>query len=359
MNRRRIDCTEGLCHCVRDMNAERTVVDAALVRRLVDAQFPHWRHLPIEPVEPGGWDNRTFLLGDAMTVRLPSAASYALQVEKEQEWLPKLAPHLPLPVPVPLAKGRPGEGYPFPWSVYRWIDGATATGDRIGDLSEFAAAVGGFLVALRGIDARGGPPPGQHNFWRGGPLTVYDGETRDAIAALKGKIDAGLAAEIWQAALAAAWKNDPVWFHGDVAWGNLLVRDGKLSAVIDFGTSGVGDPSCDLAITWTLFKGESRDTFRATVGLDEGTWARGRGWTLWKALIVHAGQAGTNPREAEKSRVVLEEVMAEYRRRGVILALSSAAISAPGRRCWFRCRGRAGCFSVARDGRGRQARHSG
>jgi aminoglycoside phosphotransferase (APT) family kinase protein len=295
-------------------NADKVVIDAALIRRLVDRQFPQWKDLPIRPVEHGGWDNRTFHLGDAMTVRLPSAAPYALQVEKEQKWLPRLAPLLPLSIPVPLAEGRPGEGYPWPWSIYGWIEGRTASSERIGDLSEFATAVGEFLVALQGIDTTGGPPPGQHNFWRGGSLTVYDGETWEAIAALKGKIDTGLAAEIWQAALAAIWEGTPVWFHGDVAWGNLLVDGGKLCAVIDFGTSGVGDPSCDLAIAWTLFKGESRKAFRTALPLDDATWARGRGWTLWKALIVYAGQAGTNPHEAEKSRLVLEEVMAEYRR---------------------------------------------
>jgi aminoglycoside phosphotransferase (APT) family kinase protein len=291
-------------------------IDVPLVRRLVGAQFPHWKNLPIKPVEFGGWDNRTFHLGDDMTVRLPSAASYALQVEKEHKWLPKLAPLLPLPIPVPLAKGRPDEGYPWPWSVYGWIVGETATMERIADLREFANAVSQFLVALQQIDATGGPPPGQHNFFRGGPPAFYDGETRQAIAVLDGKIDTNTATAVWEAALAAEWRGAPVWFHGDIAWGNLLVENGRLAAVIDFGTSGVGDPACDLAIAWTLFKGESREAFRAALQLDDATWARGRGWTLWKALIVYAGQAGTNPLEAEKSRLVLAEVLADHKRFG-------------------------------------------
>jgi aminoglycoside phosphotransferase (APT) family kinase protein len=289
-------------------------IDAALVRRLIAAQFPEWASLSIRPVIPGGWDNRTFHLGNEMTVRLPSAASYALQVEKEQQWLPKLAPLLPLPIPVALAQGRPGEGYPWPWSVYRWLDGETATDERIGDLEEFAAAVAGFLVALQRIDAVDGPPPGQHNFWRGGPLTVYDGETRAALAALEGEVDTVAAAEVWETALAAEWCGEPVWFHGDIAWGNLLVRDGRLAAIIDFGTSGVGDPSCDLAIAWTLFAGGSREAFRDSLRLDDATWARGRGWTLWKALITMA--ENSNPVEVLKSRGIIDEVLADHRRSG-------------------------------------------
>lgn len=291
-------------------------IDAPLARRLIAAQFPQWATLEIKPVLPGGWDNRTFHLGKDMTVRLPSAASYALQVEKEQYWLPKLAPHLPLPIPVPLAKGTPGEGYPWPWSVYRWRRGETAADDRIGHLTTFAQDLAGFLVALRQVDARGGPLPGQHNFFRGGPPAHYDEETRRALVALEGRIDTAAARDVWAAALAASWQGPPVWFHGDISWGNLLVEDGRLSAVIDFGTSGIGDPACDLAIAWTLFHGQSREAFRAGVALDAGTWARGRGWTLWKALIVYAGLPGTNSAEAEKSRRVIEEVLADHRRFG-------------------------------------------
>lgn len=289
-------------------------IDAALAAKLVAAQFPQWAHLPVRPVEFGGWDNRTFHLGDDMTVRLPSGPLYALQVEKEQAWLPKLAPLLPLPIPVPLAKGMPAEAYPWPWSVYRWLDGGTATGKRIGDLGAFAAAVADFLVALQRIDATGGPPPGQHNFFRGGPLAVYDGEARRALADLEGRIDTGLAAEVWDAALASRWPGPPVWFHGDIASGNLLVKQGRLCAVIDFGTSGIGDPSCDLAIAWTLFHGPSRRVFRDSLGLDEATWARGRGWTLWKALIVLAGHIGANDGEREKSRGVIDAVLDDHRR---------------------------------------------
>ncbi len=233
-------------------SAESISIDAALVRRLVDAQFPQWSDLPIRPVRFDGWDNRTFHLGEQMTVRLPSAATYALQVEKEQRWLPKLAPLLPLTIPTPLAMGAPTEDYPWPWSIYRWIDGDTAAIERIADLDQFATGLAEFLVALQQIDATGGPAPGPHNFFRGGSPAYYDREARQAIATLGDRIDGKAATAVWEAALAAEWHGTPVWFHGDVSHGNLLVKDGKLSAVIDFGTSGVGDPACDLYIAWTF-----------------------------------------------------------------------------------------------------------
>lgn len=290
----------------------KVTIDTALVRRLVATQFPQWRDLAVRPVASGGWDNRTFHLGDEMTVRLPSAAAYSLQVEKEHRWLPQLAPLLPLPIPVPLAMGVPAEGYPWHWSVYGWIEGETARRENIADLSKFAADLAGFLIALKRIEPTGGPSPGQHNFFRGGPLTVYDGETRQAITALGSRIDASAASAVWEAALAATWQGPPVWFHGDVASGNLLVEDGRLSAVIDFGTSGVGDPSCDLVIAWTLFEGESREVFRAGIAVDDAAWARGRGWALWKALIIVAGHIDS-PVEVEKSWCVIDAVLADHR----------------------------------------------
>ncbi|RUW51832.1 aminoglycoside phosphotransferase family protein [Mesorhizobium sp. M1A.F.Ca.ET.072.01.1.1] len=297
------------------MHSPKIDIDTALVRRLVDAQFPEWRHLPVKPVAFGGWDNRTFHLGDTMAVRLPSAAPYALQVEKEHRWLPKLAPLLPLPIPEPLAMGQPAAGYPWHWSVYRWIEGETAKTGHIADLRAFAVSLAEFLVALKRIDPTAGPAPGQHNFYRGGPLAVYDGEARQAIAALEGRIDTQAATAVWKAALAAGWHGSPVWFHGDVASGNLLVEGGRLSAVIDFGTSGVGDPSCDLAIAWTLFEGESREAFRARISVDDATWARGRGWTLWKALITVAGH-DANRAEVGRQRRVIDEVLADHRKLG-------------------------------------------
>jgi aminoglycoside phosphotransferase (APT) family kinase protein len=289
-------------------------INVSLVRRLIATQFPQWADLPVEPVEAGGWDNKTFHLGAHMTVRLPSAARYAPQVEKEHRWLPKLAPLLPLPIPVPLAMGVPADGYPWHWSVYRWLEGEVATAGRIADLSEFATTLADFLTALYRIDPSGGPPPGQHNFFRGGPLAVYDAETRQALATLDGRIDTDAALAAWEAALASSWHGAPVWFHGDVAAGNLLVERGCLSAVIDFGTSGVGDPSCDLAIAWTLFEGESREAFRGVLGTDDASWARGRGWGLWKALITLADVIDTDPLLAARLRREIDDILADHQR---------------------------------------------
>lgn len=298
------------------MSAREVDIDVSLVGRLVSAQFPEWASLPIKPVKFGGWDNRTFHLGPHMTVRLPSAARYAQQVEKEQRWLPRLAPHLPLPIPVPLAMGVPSDDYPWHWSVYRWIDGESAKVGRIAHLGQFASALAQFLIALQRIDPAGGPAPGPHNFFRGGPPAIYDGETRQAIAALEGRIDADAVTVVWEAALAATWRGAPVWVHGDVDTGNLLVENGRLSAVIDFGSSGVGDPACDLSIAWTLFEGESREVFRDAISLDSATWARGRGWTLWKALITLAALPDENSGAARRSRRVVDEVLADYKRFG-------------------------------------------
>jgi aminoglycoside phosphotransferase (APT) family kinase protein len=190
----------------------------------------------------------------------------------------------------------------------------------VADLSAFATALAGFLTALQQADASGGPPPGEHNFYRGGRLAVYDQETRDAIRALRGEIDSDAATYVWEAALAAHWDGQPVWVHGDVAPSNLLVLDGRLSAIIDFGCSAVGDPACDLTVTWTFFVGDSRRALHAGMPLDDGTWARARGWALWKALMTlvsadEAVAARTRFGWRLDAAQVVDEVIAEHRRR--------------------------------------------
>lgn len=287
-------------------------IDVSLVRRLL-VQFPQWADLPVKRVAFDGWDNTTFRLGEDLSVRLPSAQAYAGQVEKEHRWLPRLAPLLPLPIPVPLAMGVPANGYPWHWSVYRWLEGENATIKSIADLQQFATTLAQFLAALQRIDPADGPPPGQHNFFRGGPLTTYDSETRDAIATLRGKIDADAVTAVWEAALRATWHGPPVWLHGDVSAGNLLVEKGRLNAVIDFGCTAVGDPACDLTIAWTLFSGESRNAFREALPLDRATWARGRGWALWKGLITLVKRA-TNPTKARNARGVIDDVLVDATR---------------------------------------------
>ncbi len=287
------------------------IIDVALVRRLIDAQFPQWTGLAVRPVAESGWDNRTFRLGEEMLVRLPSAAWYAPQVEAEHRWLPVLAPGLPLPIPQPLARGEAGEGYPWPWTVARWIEGATATSAGVAGDAAFGTDLARFLAALQGLGAADGPAPGGRNFHRGGELATYDGETRAAIARLNGRFDAEAVTAVWEAALAARFEGPAVWVHGDVAPGNLLVRDGRLCAVIDFGGMAIGDPACDLAIAWAFLEGGARTAFRAGLPLDAGTWARGRGWALWKALILVTGLARTAPEEMARAGVTLAAVLGE------------------------------------------------
>ncbi|WJK38936.1 aminoglycoside phosphotransferase family protein [Solwaraspora sp. WMMA2056] len=293
---------------------QRVTVDAEQVRRLVAGKFPQLAHLPVAPVANGGWDNWTFHLGAEMLVRLPSAAEYALAVDKEHRWLPALAARLPLPVPAPVAKGKPAEGYPYPWSIYRWLDGEPARADRVADPVRFATDLAEFLAALQGVDAAGGPQPGVHNWFRGGTLRTYGQEVEHALAELGDHVDAEPVREIWAAAFDAGWDGVDRWFHGDVAPGNLLLADGQLAAVIDFGTCGVGDPACDLAIAWTLLTSDGRQAFRARLSVDDATWARGRGWALWKTLATCAYTYGDPERTEEfgNARRALAEIVSEY-----------------------------------------------
>jgi aminoglycoside phosphotransferase (APT) family kinase protein len=284
-------------------------VSEDLARRLVAAQFPQWADLAIRPVSDEGWDNRTFHLGEAMSVRLPSAAPYALAVEKEHRWLPVLSSQLPLQIPVPRAQGVPGQGYPFVWSVYRWLEGEPASRDNISDLTALGTSLARFLAGLQQVDPADGPGPGLHNWYRGGTLATYDEMAQSALEALEGHCRTDLAQEAWQAALRSRWAGPPVWFHGDMAPTNLLVKDGELTAVIDFGTCGVGDPACDVAIAWTLLTGESRAAFRSALSVDDETWVRGRGWALWKTLVACAGALESGGPELAEAEFVLEQIL--------------------------------------------------
>jgi len=293
---------------------QRVTVDADQARRLIADQFPQFGDLPVEPVADGGWDNWTFHLGPEMLVRLPSAAEYALAVDKEHRWLPALATRLPLPIPTPLAKGKAGAGYPYPWSIYQWLDGEPATVDRVADPRRFAFELAEFLAALQSVDTTDGPQPGIHNWFRGGTLRTYDETVERALTKLDGHVDAELAREIWASALDARWDGVDRWFHGDIAEGNLLLKEGQLAAVIDFGTCGVGDPACDLAIAWTLVTADGRQAFRKRLSVDETTWARGRGWALWKTLATYS-YTFDDPEDADgsaSSQRILGEIFSEY-----------------------------------------------
>lgn len=293
---------------------QRLSVDVTTVGRLVAEQFPQWSHRPIAPVESPGWDNMSFHLGDDMLVRLPSAAQYALAVEKEHRWLPELRGRLPVPIPVPLGLGRPGAGYPFHWSVYGWLPGEAADQATNIDAPGMAEDVAAFLEALQRIDATGGPQPGVHNWFRGATLRTYDSTARGALAELGDHIDIALVSAAWDDALTSRWDGVDVWFHGDLAPGNLLVEGGRLAAVIDFGTCGVGDPSCDLAIAWTFLSRSGRQLLRERLEIDDSTWARGRGWALWKSLRQLANAMEDHDDTAEAgARLIVDSILDDYR----------------------------------------------
>ncbi|HEX3057938.1 MAG TPA: aminoglycoside phosphotransferase family protein [Usitatibacter sp.] len=277
------------------------IITVELVRALLRAQFPQWSGLNLRATEPPGWDNCTLRLGGDLLVRLPTDAAYAHQVDKEQQWLPRLARHLPLTIPSPVAMGRPTSEYPWNWSIYRWIEADASSLPT----SAFARELGEFLQALQRIDATGGPGPGRHNFHRGGDLAVYDEEVRRALVILEGRVEAREAMRLWRSATATNWDHPAVWIHGDISRSNLLTRSHRLTAVIDFGNLAVGDPACDLAIGWSWFDRETCEALRTALPLDDATWLRGRAWSLWKALVVAAGISPTNAIEhADPMRVV-------------------------------------------------------
>jgi aminoglycoside phosphotransferase (APT) family kinase protein len=267
------------------MHADEVDTDAALVRQLLAAQFPHWADLPIESVEPRGTDNALYRLGNDMVVRLPRRERTVGTLEKERAWLPRLAPSLTLAVPIPLAEGRPTEDYAWTWSVYSWLEGENATADRLADLERAATDLARFVAALQRIETTGGPGPGEHNFFRGEALAERDAAVRASIPALRRDIEVVAVTAAWDAALSAPeWNGLPVWIHGDLDSRNLLAMDGRLSAVIDWGSLGVGDPACDVMVAWKVLSADSRDIFRTALSLDDATWARGRGWALSQAL---------------------------------------------------------------------------
>jgi len=288
----------------------RPAIDAALARRLVDTQFPQWAELPLKLLDPAGSDHVIFRLGEDLSVRLPRHAGAIGQAMKESEWLPRLAPHLPLAIPVPAGVGEPDFGYPWPWAVSRWLDGDVATAEELADSSHAAVQLAEFLTALQAFVPEDFPVEDAREDLTGRPLTDRDRATRAAIAEVDGAFDGAAMTELWDAALRApGWDGPPVWFHGDFHTGNLLTVAGRLSAVIDFGELGIGDPACDLIIAFTLMSAGSRAVFRATLGVDDATWTRGRGWALATGLNAYTSYAAVNPRVAAQTTRQITEAL--------------------------------------------------
>ena len=273
-------------------------ISEMLVSKLLAEQFPQWAGLPLALVPAAGTDNIMFRLGDDLVIRLPRKPGST--IEKEHRWLPWLAPQLPLAIPSPVALGRPGEGFPLAWSISRWLPG----GHDIFDLSGAAAALGKFVAALQKIEVPPDAPPA----YRGGS---YRGADESVRAALR-DFDLPEMSEVWSAALRLPEQNRrKVWLHSDLLPPNLLADDGHLSAVIDFGCVGVGDPACDLMPAWTVFDEATRSIFRSRLDPDDLTWARGRAWAVVFGLGAWHYYQRRNPSFAALGRRTVDQVLVD------------------------------------------------
>jgi aminoglycoside phosphotransferase (APT) family kinase protein len=282
-------------------------IDAGLVRRLVAAQFPSLAGLPVSAVQPTGTVNAIYRLGDRLCARLPRVRSWAQDLDEEWHWLPKLAPYLSLRVPEPVAKGRPGSGYRFSWAIYRWIDGQPYADELVDDEQQAARDLAQFVAELRRIDPAAGAPRGGRE-----PLRELDAVTRAAIASAGGAVDGDAATAAWRQALEApAWTGAPVWIHADLLRPNLLTVGGRLCAVIDFGSAGVGDPAADVIAAWSVFSQAGRATFRSALDIDDGTWSRARGYALHQAAMIIPYYPETNPGFVALAKRTVGEVLAD------------------------------------------------
>lgn len=290
---------------------EKVEITLPLVQKIITKQFPEFSNMVIKPVKIQGHDNYTFRLGSEMLIRMPTAAPYALKVPKEQKLLPQLSINLTIPIPTPLKVGSPSEDYPFNFSIYKWLDGQSANTVEIEEeaMKGIAYSLAQFLQELQSIDPSNGPLPGLHNWWRGDHISVYNDQARTQISSLKNIIDGNKALALWERACNTRWNNSPVWVHGDFASGNILLKNGYLAGIIDFGGLAIGDPACDLVIFWTFLKGKARDIFKQQVLLDEDTWLRARGWALWKATFELCNIADKNSPDAILQRHIINEVL--------------------------------------------------
>jgi aminoglycoside phosphotransferase (APT) family kinase protein len=290
------------------LHADQIDVDVATVARLVAAQFPAWAGLAVRRVPSGGTDNAVYRLGGDLAVRMPLRAATADGVLKEARWVPVLAPYLTLDVPAVVAIGEPGEGCPVPWTVVRWLPGRDALAAPPGP--GVGRALAGFVAELHAIDTAGAPPPLSAGFTRGGPLASRDAVFRDYLARCGDLLDVPRVAAVWARALAAPpWDGPPVWLHADLLPANLLVRDGRLAGVLDFGTVCTGDPAYDVTAAWHLPDPAQRRDFLELVGPDEATIARARGLVASFAAIALPYYIDTNPTMVTTARTALAAVL--------------------------------------------------
>lgn len=297
------------------MHDDEAPSDPTLVRGLLGAQFPQWADLPIRLVRAASSDNAMYRLGADLAARLPRRPSALRPMEKEHAWLPRLAPRLPLPVPAPLARGEPGEGYPFAWSVCRWIQGANPSAARLAHPGYFADDLAAFIRALQAIDTAGAPGPGSHNHFRGAPLAQWGEVIAQRLGWLADLPQIERITAAWRAdAGAPPWDGPPVWIHGDLSAGNLVQRAGRLSGVIDWSCLGAGDPACELQVAWSLFDPDTRERFRVAMAVDDATWTRGRAWGLAMGVLNLSYYRARSPVLARNGRRAIAAVLADQAR---------------------------------------------
>lgn len=290
------------------LHADEVDVDEALVRRLLAAQAPRWAHLPLRLVEPPGTDNVMVRLGEELVVRLPRTASAAAGLDKEQRVVPRLAPSLPTAVPVPVVSGAPQGSYPWTWSIAPWLPGRPPSPGSGG--VHLAAQLADVVVALRGIGTAGLAPEGSLHSYRGDPLALRDADTRACIGQCHDLLDAARVTAAWdRCAEVEAYAGEPVWLHGDLQPGNLLVDPGGLTAVLDWGMLALGDPAVDCLAAWTLLGPSARTAFRSRVDVDDATWARGRGWALSIALVALPYYVRTDRRITAWARYAIRQAV--------------------------------------------------
>jgi aminoglycoside phosphotransferase (APT) family kinase protein len=261
------------------MHINEAEIDVTVVRRLLFEQFPEWAELPLRRVEPSGTERAIFRLGDELTVRLPRLEGPTKPGSKESDWLPKLAPLLPVEIPMPVAQGHPGAGYPWFWDIHTWVEGETVSVEAI-DRLEAARDLARLVAALQRVGSADAPRG------RGIALLERDRETRSWLARLNR--DPAIARE-WKRALESPpWDGPPVWHHGDLDARNWLVREGRITGVIDWSAMGVGDPAVDVMVAWKLHSATARDAFRDALPTDDATWERARGWVLSQSVAILA-----------------------------------------------------------------------
>ena len=286
-------------------------ITTKLIKRLIDVQFPEYNNLKIKAVKKQGWDNRTFRLGKEKLIRLPSGEYYSEKIIKENNFLPKLAPYLTTKISKPLKIGKPSDIYPFNFAIYDWLEGTSANHLQFSnkELQMIAKDLTVFLNELHCINNLNGPLPGKHNGWGGGELNLFDKDTKNQIGKLRNIINKTKSLDLWEQAKSSKWNKKPVWIHGDFYLGNFLIKNNKLTAVIDFGGMAKGDPAKDLGIAWTFLRNESKEIFKNKIQYNLDTWIRAKGWVLWKATFELCKTKDKNSEYANSQKRIINEVI--------------------------------------------------